>query len=108
PHVPATMIQHPPTATAFPYTPLFRSLAERLNALGKEARQAFLDRFRRRPADLTAEEEGDAIEFVDQLEAKVSEPAEPEAADEEVDRKSTRLNSSHVKISYAVFCLKKN
>src|SRR5690606_39706537 len=32
---------------------------------------------------------------------------EPQARAEEVDRKSTRLNSSHVKISYAVFCLKK-
>lgn len=53
------------------------TLAERLNALGKEARQAFLARFGgRRPSDLTAEEEGDAIEFVDQLEA--------EAVDDEV------------------------
>jgi len=60
------------------------ALAERLNALGKDARQAFLARFRRRPSDLTAEEEGDAIEFVDQLEAEVSESAEPEAADDEV------------------------
>lgn len=61
------------------------ALAERLNALGKEARQAFLDRFGgRRPSDLTAEEEGDAIEFVAQLEAEASEPAEPEAADDEV------------------------
>lgn len=60
------------------------TLAERLNALGKDARQAFLARFRRRPADLTAEEEGDAIEFVAQLEAEASEPAETEAADDEV------------------------
>src|SRR5690606_39586796 len=33
-------------------------------------------------------------------------PTDPEYTPEEIDRKSTRLNSSHVKISYAVFCLK--
>src|SRR5690606_972427 len=48
-----------------------------------------------------------ALEEVDQLVEKVNALYEGAAAEIEQDRKSTRLNSSHVKISYAVFCLKK-
>src|SRR3712207_7441311 len=88
------MIRRPPRSTLFPYTTLFRS---RLDLLG----------------------EGDHVER-DELARGVAEAAEViEIArervriagdvDEErrVDRKSTRLNSSHANISYAVFCLKK-
>src|SRR5690349_22674496 len=74
------MIRRPPRSTLFPYTTLFRSpSAPKGNA----------------PAiTLQAGTAGAA---------KVS----PTEADSTPDRKSTRLNSSHVEISYAVFCLKK-
>src|SRR3712207_8870927 len=90
------MIRRPPRSTLFPYTTLFRSeeqgavvvhLVQRLPGSGREdlhvlGREAISQRIRlvqvSRDNDLTV-----------------------------VDRKSTRLNSSHANISYAVFCLKK-
>src|SRR2546430_13496592 len=74
------MIRRPPRSTLFPYTTLFRS---QLRRLGR--------RRRGRPA-------GRAVP-----------PAVPQGPRRrrDLDRKSTRLNSSHSQISYAVFCLKK-
>src|SRR2546422_7458092 len=74
------MIRRPPRSTLFPYTTLFRSRLEQ----------------HRRPLALRHE--------VEQAAALAALPGQ-EA--EEQDRKSTRLNSSHGYISYAVFCLKK-
>src|SRR2546427_8765300 len=75
------MIRRPPRSTLFPYTTLFRSL-------GRPARRAH-----RELAGLL-----DQILLLDQAaEVLLVQP----------DRKSTRLNSSHSQISYAVFCLKK-
>src|SRR2546430_11214562 len=71
------MIRRPPRSTLFPYTTLFRSLA-----LGRLDHQGAGD----------GEGHGGGVEAV------VHQP---------LDRKSTRLNSSHSQISYAVFCLKK-
>src|SRR5438132_7801293 len=86
------MIRRPPTSTLFPYTTLFRSavrddlLRRRLGVL---------------PAELATLLEIDGALGRDGLvEALVEGRQEP-------DRKSTRLNSSHTVISYAVFCLKK-
>src|SRR5439155_25000744 len=76
------MIGSPPTSTLFPYTTLFRSAEPR--QLGPGAGQA------RPRVGMLAEA---TAEFLARL--------------PEQDRKSTRLNSSHVAISYAVFCLKK-
>src|SRR2546422_5518813 len=81
------MIRRPPRSTLFPYTTLFRSLGERV--LG----------------EVTADEPSDARD----------EDAHPDHTTtgrrssrwSREDRKSTRLNSSHGYISYAVFCLKK-
>src|SRR5436309_11712462 len=74
-------MRRPRRFTLFPYTTLFRSKA----VAGRAIRHAeALQRFFRRQAELHGRRAG---------------------GDE--DRKSTRLNSSHVKISYAVFCLKK-
>src|SRR3712207_8344348 len=88
------MIRRPPRSTLFPYTTLFRSRAR--GPCLRLARRRVRDRERR----LAAREPG---EDLGQLEAevrgRVQHPAE--------DRKSTRLNSSHANISYAVFCLKK-
>src|SRR5947208_13517136 len=84
------MIRRPPRSTLFPYTTLFRSFEEtrraRLDAVRPTDLQIFrriVRRFRLRPAPV-------ADKLV-----------------ELGDRKSTRLNSSHQIISYAVFCLKK-
>src|SRR5438132_7078381 len=79
------MIRRPPRSTLFPYTTLFRSAA----AVGDDGRHAALHRRDDRVG-------GAQIDADDQL-AHVS----------QADRKSTRLNSSHTVISYAVFCLKK-
>src|SRR3989442_14853844 len=75
------MIRRPPRSTLFPYTTLFRSpVCGRIVKLERGPLRIQLD-------DVRFEELG------------AHEPAG--------DRKSTRLNSSHVRISYAVFCLKK-
>src|SRR3989442_8468416 len=91
------MIRRPPRSTLFPYTTLFRSGGRAVNrqAGGADgmARSASPGgrSLNRRPAR----------HFVR------SDHAFLEASPKERDRKSTRLNSSHVRISYAVFCLKK-
>src|SRR3989442_11422069 len=87
------MIRRPPRSTLFPYTTLFRSHDhDRAGALERDLRG---DRRAgaQRAAPLGARAEGA--------------PGESVATQSEGDRKSTRLNSSHVRISYAVFCLKK-
>src|SRR2546427_9331235 len=81
------MIRRPPRSTLFPYTTLFRSL-ERIYALHRDTfvrhgHEPYLTR------------------------AFFSEAARVMPESLMVDRKSTRLNSSHSQISYAVFCLKK-
>src|SRR3712207_7661267 len=93
------MIRRPPRSTLFPYTTLFRSSPRRqlLALLGQE-----LHRLVER--DLlhlhVPRQVGDAVSVL-----RVG--AEATFADLHRDRKSTRLNSSHANISYAVFCLKK-
>src|SRR2546430_6168126 len=82
------MIRRPPRSTLFPYTTLFRSL-------------------------LTAGSEGDLLYYImphiagESLRARLTHERElPVGEAVRIDRKSTRLNSSHSQISYAVFCLK--
>src|SRR2546426_2095900 len=80
------MIRRPPRSTLFPYTTLFRSpfVIEAGLAYGR------------------GPEHGDESQ-----ESKPIALAEGETQENDQDRKSTRLNSSHLVISYAVFCLKK-
>src|SRR3712207_7076120 len=89
------MIRRPPRSTLFPYTTLFRSLVLAVAA-------AAVGLLRARPA---------LDDRVDRLEvARVRGQRDrdlPGGGDTDADRKSTRLNSSHANISYAVFCLKK-
>src|SRR3712207_8999746 len=88
------MIRRPPRSTLFPYTTLFRSL-HAFARLVLEPRQRAL------PARRAARA-GRARARCRRLGTGGGlEPGEP------ADRKSTRLNSSHANISYAVFCLKK-
>src|SRR2546430_4646115 len=84
------MIRPPPSSPLFPSTPLFRSLLAGRAGCEEEAR----GRARR-----AAVAEGDRPEAVDR-------DRRPRR-DAQLDRKSTRLNSSHSQTSYAVFCLKK-
>src|SRR3712207_8972187 len=79
------MIRRPPRSTLFPYTTLFRSLL-------------VAPRVRRRAVEQRGERGGRAVPVAVPVATAVPVP---------VDRKSTRLNSSHANISYAVFCLKK-
>src|SRR2546430_3629274 len=94
------MIRRPPRSTLFPYTTLFRSQCfqalahQRLVALGAQPRQA-----------LPLQGLGVGGDFEDLDRVIVVAQVVVYAHDE--DRKSTRLNSSHSQISYAVFCLKK-
>src|SRR2546426_6359039 len=85
------MIRRPPRSTLFPYTTLFRSLAE----LGDLGTYLAHPRERGRPRG--------------QIRLHAAPHPRQGAPDRFVggDRKSTRLNSSHLVISYAVFCLKK-
>src|SRR5690349_23994004 len=87
------MIRRPPRSTLFPYTTLFRSFTSQVamntgNAL-----------------DLTFGSKSLVKAFVTEIADALGPGCQPVAPAQ--DRKSTRLNSSHVEISYAVFCLKK-
>src|SRR2546422_8372542 len=79
------MIRRPPRSTLFPYTTLFRSLVE------EQGDPAALTEIARKLLSAVSE-----LRKIDGHELNVT-----------LDRKSTRLNSSHGYISYAVFCLKK-
>src|SRR3712207_7239526 len=90
------MIRRPPRSTLFPYTTLFRSRGGRLHLLvpGRGAAGVY--------AAGLGHVEGSPAEDSDQR--REHRPGDEQPAR---DRKSTRLNSSHANISYAVFCLKK-
>src|SRR3712207_6910529 len=96
------MIRRPPRSTLFPYTTLFRSsLVEKVETLLPKAQPGPLDQFQE-AISLQEKTRDYPTPFLDQLVQS--------AADRQwlrLDRKSTRLNSSHANISYAVFCLKK-
>src|SRR3712207_8933116 len=91
------MIRRPPRSTLFPYTTLFRS-QDRAVVHDADGDQPALHHCRRERTQAPAGEP-DAGE----VRAADAGPDRPT----EGDRKSTRLNSSHANISYAVFCLKK-
>src|SRR2546422_4204380 len=91
------MIRRPPRSTLFPYTTLFRSL-------GTEYQQSSKLTLRGGYLYHTAAE---PTEFVTPLLPENDRNALTVGLGYQLDRKSTRLNSSHGYISYAVFCLKK-
>src|SRR3712207_9024058 len=93
------MIRRPPRSTLFPYTTLFRSPAP----AGRHGGGARGDRAARQREGLP-EPAGARVRHADRRGAAAG---RDDALRREVDRKSTRLNSSHANISYAVFCLKK-
>src|SRR5256885_5395036 len=95
------MIRRPPRSTLFPYTPLFRSASERRRDVNASSVPSGLHRgslalnagLLRRVGGTEPSVDASHISLWRRFSAS--------------DRKSTRLNSSHLVISYAVFCLKK-
>src|SRR5690242_21485441 len=88
------MIRRPPRSTLFPYTTLFRSHCKCLRDDCDEQRHQFVEPCRPNCGSEHSGSAGQATAGRNEF-ASVG------------DRKSTRLNSSHMSISYAVFCLKK-
>src|SRR3712207_7886788 len=102
------MIRRPPKSTLFPYTPLFRSDARPprpLDGVGER-----VDLVRLRGVGAEAEVQHPDVQAVAVLVRDHPVDGGDDLADRRGavggDRKSTRLNSSHANISYAVFCLK--
>src|SRR5690606_41248262 len=98
-------IRHPPHAPRSPYTTLFRSSERRIgkHAVGNKpvARRAL-------PTGQIVANNPKVVErHMRELRTASAFADRPDPRRTRLDRKSTRLNSSHVKISYAVFCLKK-
>src|SRR3712207_8678514 len=98
------MIRRPPRSTLIPYTTLFRSQDEE-HAVGEVAR-------RRHAPPVDVEGVVDRLEGVEgdahrQDHLQHRQRRRGAGGPQRLDRKSTRLNSSHANISYAVFCLKK-
>src|SRR3712207_8825994 len=102
------MIRRPPRSTLFPYTTLFRSLTAPKDPL------AYLDARARARALLGQGKAAEAEPLAEQITREyprdgenwflLGEVKESLKKHREADRKSTRLNSSHANISYAVFC----
>src|SRR2546426_7894944 len=95
------MIRRPPRSTLFPYTTLFRS------GLPLFAMALRRGRGGRRPIPRVAPRAARAGTRVAPLRAAADRSRDDRGRTRRGDRKSTRLNSSHLVISYAVFCLKK-
>src|SRR5438874_8279681 len=98
------MQRQPPRSTLFPYTTLFRSPVAELDQ--SSSRAAIEER------EISSSESANSSSVIPSL-AEISSSvgarcslASRAAIARSIDRKSTRLNSSHVEISYAVFCLK--
>src|SRR3712207_7276796 len=100
------MIRRPPRSTLFPYTTLFRSPQEKVMRTWTGA-QGLAEDVRYYSKWMRDEAERRIGHLYPKV--KITEEIAKDRPDlkEYVDRKSTRLNSSHANISYAVFCLKK-
>src|SRR3712207_7555481 len=91
------MIRRPPRSTLFPYTTLFRSLVtEAMTRMSQDRTSCVLVVEQQRLVGIFTERNVVRMSSAGMALEKVT-----------IDRKSTRLNSSHANISYAVFCLKK-
>src|SRR5438128_8796793 len=84
------MLPPPPRSTLFPYTTLFRSETDKLKVSLRQLNDRIEEAKRKKNILIARQKRAEAHKRI-----------------QETDRKSTRLNSSHGSISYAVFCLKK-
>src|SRR5207249_12216392 len=96
----------PPQPTLFPYTTLFRSKTEAAFCWCNRTSDTRIESPHEPGARLNAEFVRSTVPLI-QAEAGHGVPCPYGKKNDPADRKSTRLNSSHVSISYAVFCLKK-
>src|SRR5688572_31994204 len=99
------MIRRPPSSTLFPYTTLFRSVPAVVSARAEGPLPRAAGRGKKAGGQWTAPGAralGGGPGGTGGVDVRLSRDSEPAR-----DRKSTRLNSSHSQISYAVFCLKK-
>src|SRR2546430_11534073 len=96
------MIRRPPRSTLFPYTTLFRSLA----FPGTSILPRFCGGYLSQVVLFSREWRIGGTEMSNSLAPETTHEPTPEILN--IDRKSTRLNSSHSQISYAVFCLKQH
>src|SRR2546430_13525221 len=97
------MIRRPPRSTLFPYTTLFRSVTVGNSGVGSHTHISSVALFKAAGVEAVDVPFGAAQVVPSLLGGQVDAVLQLPAA----DRKSTRLNSSHSQISYAVFCLKK-
>src|SRR5690554_7481693 len=97
------MIRRPPRSTLFPYTTLFRSRTVPLEGI----QRVMIKTTKIEIATGNVVENVQAIDQTETVDIQFEEMPEDVVSKFDKDRKSTRLNSSHVRISYAVFCLKK-
>src|SRR3712207_7091545 len=101
------MIRRPPRSTLFPYTTLFRSAGRGVGTRARIARAGRVEQTGRvQDAEATTPDVHQAASAQCRERVRDARPAR-DAEQAGQDRKSTRLNSSHANISYAVFCLKK-
>src|SRR3712207_7930376 len=96
------MIRRPPISTLFPYTTLFRSFEGAVEAARTFSFALVQPLFAADPATFEVHLTFPSMEAMGKWIDRLDKEQRPHA-----DRKSTRLNSSHANISYAVFCLKK-
>src|SRR5947209_13772231 len=89
------MIRRPPRSTLFPYTTLFRSAEPRRGSVARSLRELLTIAWKR----------GISVKFTGEEGRRAGEEDPFTGERILLDRKSTRLNSSHANISYAVFCL---
>src|SRR3712207_7746638 len=111
------MIRRPPRSTLFPYTTLFRSLVEHCKKNEKYliVDESFMDFCQDYKLYTAFNYDYDKLIIIKSMTKIYGIPglrmgylmARDESVIRKIDRKSTRLNSSHANISYAVFCLKK-
>src|SRR5256885_10487617 len=99
------MIRRPPRSTLFPYTTLFRSKRFQFNIVRSQSRNLtlFASVKAYKPFSNKRSKQWEASNYL-----KIPLTSNIHPWPKVQDRKSTRLNSSHLVISYAVFCLKKN
>src|SRR3712207_8630801 len=109
------MIRRPPRSTLFPYTTLFRSrilqkdtASEVFSYLSPEKQEEIIESITDEELKRILDELflDDTVDLIEEMPANIVDKILKNSSPE-TDRKSTRLNSSHANISYAVFCLKK-
>src|SRR5947209_12572180 len=100
------MIRRPPRSTLFPYTTLFRSLSGGRGSVRRQDQGEFTWQSQEEGL-VSVNLSGESLRGTVRLRQQTGDRWQLTYRPNPVDRKSTRLNSSHANISYAVFCLKK-